>query len=410
MRKSALVGAGLIFSVGMMPADPVRANDLAAGIIGALIIGGAINAHQRERQRAAAAAAQRRPTQPRQDGAQVAAAKELQGALNHFGYDAGPVDGAPGRRTKAAVAVYQGSLGHPQTGEITAVEQQLLLDSMARERMNPAEAMQIAATNPYGRRGLPAAYRQMAMPAMAAAPMAPPAGQNPGVAAQQGAVPEVARAPGQAIMPTFGVPTEPVRSINAHCNRTTALTTTNGGFASVNAMPDPALALNEQFCLARTFAMAEGQKVAASVGATQEQITSQCGMLKAQLEPKLAGYGAKTPETVAQEVRAVFVAAGAPMEQMQVTGRVCLAEGYRTDDPAMAVISAATLAAADLRPYSELLGHHLREGFGTPANPSAAKVWVRDAMDRIQAGAAPVFLPGQAAERGAILSKALAAS
>lgn len=391
-------------AVGLTPAEPVHANDLAAGIIGALIIGGAINAHQRERQRNA-----QRAAAPRRDGAQVEAAKQLQGALNHFGYDAGPVDGAPGRRTKAAVAVYQGSLGHPQTGDITDVERQLLLDSMARERMNPAEAMQIAATNPYGRRGLPAAYRQMAMPAMAAAPLAPPA-QNPAVAPQQALVPEVARAPGQAIMPTFGVPTEPVRSINGHCNQVTVLTTTNGGFASVNAMPDPTLALNEQFCLARTFAIAEGQKVAASVGATQEQITSLCGILKQRFEPKLAGYGAKSPDALAQEVRADIVAAGAPMEQMQVTGRVCLAEGYRTDDPAMATISAATLAAADLRPYSELLGHHLREGFGTPANPSAAKVWVRDAMDRIKAGAAPVFLPGQAAERAAILSKALAAS
>lgn len=404
MRKSALVGAGLIFSVGMMPADPVRANDLAGALIGALIIGGAIDAHNRQRNAQRRAAA---PSQPRRDAAQVEAAKQLQGALNHFGYDAGPVDGAPGRRTKAAVAVYQGSLGHPQTGDITDVERQLLLDSMARERMNPAEAMQIAATNPYGRRGLPAAYRQMAMPA--AAPFAPPV-QNPNVAAQQAPVPEVARAPGQAIMPTFGVPTEPVRSINGHCNQVTVLTTTNGGYASVNAMPDPTLALNEQFCLARTFAIAEGQKVAASVGATQEQITSLCGILKQRFEPKLAGYGAKAPDTVAQEVRADIVAAGAPMEQMQVTGRVCLAEGYRTDDPTMATIAAATLAAADLRPYSELLGHHLREGFGTPANPSAAKVWVRDAMDRIKAGAAPVFLPGQAAERGAILSKALAAS
>lgn len=394
----------MAFAVGLTPAEPVHANDLAAGIIGALIIGGAINAHQRERQRNA-----QRAAAPRRDGAQVEAAKQLQGALNHFGYDAGPVDGAPGRRTKAAVAVYQGSLGHPQTGDITDVERQLLLDSMARERMNPAEAMQIAATNPYGRRGLPAAYRQMAMPAMAAAPLAPPA-QNPAVAPQQALVPEVARAPGQAIMPTFGVPTEPVRSINGHCNQVTVLTTTNGGFASVNAMPDPTLALNEQFCLARTFAIAEGQKVAASVGATQEQITSLCGILKQRFEPKLAGYGAKSPDALAQEVRADIVAAGAPMEQMQVTGRVCLAEGYRTDDPAMATISAATLAAADLRPYSELLGHHLREGFGTPANPSAAKVWVRDAMDRIKAGAAPVFLPGQAAERAAILSKALAAS
>ena len=404
MRKSALVGAGLILSVGLWPAEPVDAQDLG-GVIGGIIIGGIIaNEANKNRNRRAAP---RQPTAPRRDAAQVEEAKALQGALNHFGFDAGPVDGAPGRKTQAAVAVYQGSLGHPQTGVITDVERQLLLDSMARERMNPGEAMQIAATNPYGRRGLPSAYRQMAMPA------AMPFGQNPGNAPQQGtpapAVVAPPIAPAQVAMPAFGLPTEPVRSVNGHCNQVQVLTTTNGGYASADVMPDPAHALNEQFCLARTFAMAEGQKVATSVGATQEQITSLCGILKQRFEPKLAGLGASTPDALAQTVRVEIAAAGTPVDQMQVTGKVCLAEGYRTDDPVMAAVASATLVGSDMPPYGELLGHHLREGFGIAANPAAGKVWVLDAVNRIKAGATPVFLPGQAAERGAILSRALAA-
>ena len=395
MLKQIGLTISLIGALSLAPARPAQADDLgkalAIGLIGGIIASAAnnqANASQPNSQRQAA---------PRRSAAEVQAAKELQAALNHFGFDAGPVDGQPGRKTKAAVASYQGTLGHPQTGEITDVERQLLFDSMARERLSPAEAMQLAASNPFGRSGLPAEYRrQAAMPAVAPAPAVTQAPAAP--------------AADQAAMPSFGVPTEPTRSVSGHCNQINMLTTTNGGFSTAEAMPDPTLAMNEQFCLARTFAIAEGQKAAEQVGATQEQIASLCGQLKAKLEPKLAGLATEPPETIIASARAEIDASGKSVQEMTVTGRICLSEAYRTDDPVAANAALVTLAASDQKPYAELVGHHLREGFAAAANKEAGKVWVKYALDEIGGGAAPVFLPGQAAERTAILNKALVAN
>ena len=224
--------------------------------------------------------------------------------------------------------------------------------------------------------------------------------------------PAVATAPAvvdQGAMPSFGVPTEPTRSVNGHCNQINVLTTTNGGFSTVESMPDPTLAMNEQFCLARTFVIAEGQKMAERVGATQEQISSLCGQLKAKLEPKLSGLATETPDAMISTVRADIDESGKSLQEMAVTGRICLSEAYRTDDPVAANAAVVTLAAADQKPYVELVGHHLREGFAGAANKDAGKVWITYALDAMGAGAAPTFLPGQAAERSAILNKALAA-
>ncbi len=50
------------------------------------------------------------------------AAMELQRSLNTLGFDAGPVDGLPGRRTAAAVRAFQASRGFPVTGELTSLQ------------------------------------------------------------------------------------------------------------------------------------------------------------------------------------------------------------------------------------------------------------------------------------------------
>lgn len=402
MLKKIGLTASIIGALSLAPARPALADDLgkalAIGVIGA-IIAGAANDQAKAKQKSAP-----RQSAPQRSPAEVQAAKDLQAALNHFGFDAGAVDGQPGRKTKSAVASYQGTLGHPQTGDITDVERQLLLDSMARERLNPAEAMQLAAANPFGRSGLPAEYRrQAAMPLVAPVPIVAPAAPAPMVAPAAPAV-------DQAAMPSFGLPTEPTRSVNGHCNQINVLTTTNGGFSTAEAMPDPTLAMNEQFCLARTFAIAEGQKTAAQVGATQEQIATLCGQLKAKLEPKLAGLATEPPEAMIRSVRAEIDASGKSVQEMTVTGRICLSEAYRTDDPVAANAALVTLAAADQKPYAELVGHHLREGFAGAANTAAGKVWVKYALDAVAGGVAPAFLPGQAAERAAILNKALMAN
>lgn len=401
-------------AIGTIPAPSARANDDLVKGLAILGVGGIIlnemnknNRNNNARNAPAAPAAQRAPAQP---SAARQAAMDLQSALNNFGFDAGPVDGRPGNKTRAAVASYQGTLGHPQTGEITAVERQLLLDSVVQERLNPAEAAQLAAANPFGRSGLPAAYRQKAQAAYGVPASPVPAAQPAAIPPIAAAAAPAPTAPDQLVIPgDFAIPTQPVRSVNGHCNNVSVLTTTNGGFATAAAMPDPALAMNEQFCLARTFAISEGQKVASSAGATQEQISTLCGQQKAWLLPQLSGLETSAPDTVVAAVRKAYSDAGKTADQMGVAGRICLSEAYRTDDASAANVSAVVLAASGQTPYAELIGHHLREGFGATATGAAGKAWMQYALASLAAGAAPVFLPGQSAERVAILDQALAA-
>ncbi|GAB4522247.1 MAG: L,D-transpeptidase family protein [Roseibium sp.] len=56
--------------------------------------------------------------------------KVLQQLLNEMGFDAGPVDGVPGRKTRAAVSLYQEGAELPVTGEITdALEARIHADA-----------------------------------------------------------------------------------------------------------------------------------------------------------------------------------------------------------------------------------------------------------------------------------------
>ncbi|WP_281968347.1 peptidoglycan-binding protein [Roseovarius nanhaiticus] len=54
------------------------------------------------------------------------AARGIQSALNARGFDAGPVDGQPGQRTRSAIAAFQNSIGTAPTGTLTRSELVLL--------------------------------------------------------------------------------------------------------------------------------------------------------------------------------------------------------------------------------------------------------------------------------------------
>jgi hypothetical protein len=45
--------------------------------------------------------------------------------------------------------------------------------------------------------------------------------------------------------------------------------------------------------------------------------------------------------------------------------------------------------------YGELLGHHLREGFGTTTRPDLGMQWYNAALTALETGAPPAFMPGQ---------------
>lgn len=52
----------------------------------------------------------------------------IQDALNQIGYNAGPVDGAPGRRTRQAIREFQMSIPDVPNGKLTPEQTQLLFD------------------------------------------------------------------------------------------------------------------------------------------------------------------------------------------------------------------------------------------------------------------------------------------
>ena len=73
----------------------------------------------------------------------------------------------------------------------------------------------------------------------------------------------------------------------------------------------------------------------------------------------------------------------------------------------MALGGATVLLSTGQMPYAEVMGHHLRWGFGTTRTPGAANGWYQTALDAMQQGAAPVFVPSKSAERNAIIQASL---
>jgi hypothetical protein len=84
------------------------------------------------------------------------------------------------------------------------------------------------------------------------------------------------------------------------------------------------------------------------------------------------------------------------------TARICLSVGYRIDNMNVALGSGLLRAALGEDAYSELMGHHLKEGFGTARRPELARQW----FAAVENGAEPVFAPGDSG-RNALLRKAV---
>ena len=148
--------------------------------------------------------------------------------------------------------------------------------------------MQQAAANPMGMRGLLVTWRDEMVGIAPQVPYAQPQGQlalAPAapvlpVAPVETAAPATvvvpapveAAAPAAAAarlgrLPTFlGTPGAQV-SLASQCNKIGLMTTTNGGYTTVATMTNPAeFALGEQFCLARSYAIARGEELAAAGG------------------------------------------------------------------------------------------------------------------------------------------------
>ncbi|MBZ0128011.1 MAG: peptidoglycan-binding protein [Rhodobacteraceae bacterium] len=200
---------------------------------------------------------------------------------------------------------------------------------------------------------------------------------------------------GAASLPMFN--TAAVQpSLSSHCSKVSLLTNSNGGFTSASNVDNPEFALNEQFCLARTFAIAEGETlIGNSRGVSQADIEAQCPAFGEALAGHVADLGVKPVQSVVAAVSGFVRDNGISADQMAASVKICLAVGYRTDDMKTALGTGLLLIAFGETPYAELIGHHLLQGFGTAKRGNLAAGWYDLALSSLDNGSIPVFAPSQ---------------
>jgi len=499
-------------------AEPAQADPFFGALVGGFI-GSAIGSqtNQRQRQRTVV-----RRTQP--SGAATAqrqANRELQTALNFFGFNVGTADGAIGPRSRAGISQYQAYLGFPSTGQATDFERMVLMTAWQRAQLGGPQVTQVTARHRDGMRGLLEAVRdemsggpvrrtagayglppevadsvdeiaassdpsaeqliqrsgfiQLAdlngdgrtdyildtsvtgsafwcnaqactvrvyvstpegysrndfqafgvTPAMfdclrgtcnlrpdggttlvAAAPTQAGAVASP-VASAQPMVPNPA-ASAPAVPNFFAGQGAQTVSLASHCNRVALVTSANGGFTDLSRLDDPVFALNEQFCLARSYAIAEGEALAAQVpGATPQAIAEQCAGFAPVLQPHVAALSLQPQAEVSRGLAQFVLASGMAPADLVATARICLASGYMTENMTVAIGSGMLLHALGETGYGELPAHHLLQGIGASQRRELAQAWFAASIPQAPSAQAVGFAPGPQG-RNALINAALA--
>lgn len=386
--------ASVAAAIALMPAEPAEAD--AAEFLGGALIGGVIgHALTQQGQRTTRTTRVVRPGIPAtQQG------RETQAALNYFGFNAGAVDGQVGPGTRAAIERYQRAMGYPVDGrEFSEYQFDYLMDAYfwaqnggAAQSGMSGQPLLFAYRDSREGRNLPTAASEE--------PPATTVIVNP-----------QAEEPSAPVLAGTGVPnlfanSTPTASLGNTCNAVMLQTSSNGGATTLASMSDPGFTLSEQFCIARSYAMAQGEEMMQNiVGLTQAQISEQCGQFASMFSAQIDRASLAGQADVVPQVADVALGAGVPPADLAATARVCLSVGYAQDDMRMAVGATLVLAAVGEPAYGELMGHHLREGFGTTRRPDLAMGWYDSALAALEQGAQPAFMPGQP-ERAQLLRQA----
>ncbi len=198
-------------------------------------------------------------------------------------------------------------------------------------------------------------------------------------------------------IPMFTAPAPTVApSLASYCDKVGVLTNSNGGYVTAVSMTDSQLALSEQMCLTRTYAIARGESMITQVaGLSAEQVDAQCDAFGPALAPYVAALEGGSAQDVMGQVRSFALGANMSIEQLQSTGAICLYSGYRRDKQDVALGAALLLVGAGQVPYAETVGHHLSQGFGVTQNGETAKEWYDLAITALDGGAEPVYAPSQ---------------
>ena len=242
--------------------------------------------------------------------------------------------------------------------------------------------------------------------AVMAAAAAPP------VAAPAPAAPQMAAAPATGLggiqpLPMLRAQTPDAPSLASHCSKVSLLTNSNGGFVTLANLSDPDLALSEQFCLTRTYAIGKGEDMVSKVqGLTQAQVDQQCDAFGPALAPFTAMLDSSDSATVRGEVQKFVLGSAMTADQLESTAEICLFTGYRRDRMEGALGSALLLVGIGKTPYAEMVGHHLAQGFGVTRSMARAQDWYGLAVTALEGGTDPVFAPGQPERMGLLRAAA----
>lgn len=377
-------------AIAFAPAEPVRADagDAIAGALIGGIIGHAIAKDQQKR-KAQAPAPRRAPKASAPKASGISAQqreenREVQTALNQFGFAVGTPDGALGPRSRSAISSYQALLGYPPTGQLTDYERTLLVTAYHRSVAGGPAVMQVVASHPMGMRGLLLVQRDemagvpSALPGLTAATSGQAAGAAagaglPALVAEPVPAPAPAPVPAAPALPSFG---GTLVSLSSHCNTVALKTNANGGYATLASMGDPAQALSEQFCLSRAAAIQQGEEMARAVqGVTPQQVAEQCRAFGPVLKDHVTAASLKTAPEVLVGVTQFIAGSGMSPAQLSGTSKICLGVGYASDDMEVALGSALVLTALGESRYAALPGHHLADGIGATRRPDLALGW-----------------------------------
>ena len=412
MTFKRIATACIAFSLVATPAQQAAAdNALVGGILGGIIGGVIVSEANKNRARKSSGKSTRKTySSSGISSAQREQNREVQTALNYFGFPVGTPDGSIGPKSRAAIAEYQVTMSFPGTGQLNDFERDVLVSSFYRAQSGGATTATLMATNPRGAKGVLIAWKDERLG------IGTPQGllvNGTGLGAATFAAPVVTGAVAPA-MPTFQaapvVPALPAAaatalpsfmaqgalsvSLASMCSQVSVVTNSNGGYMTQLNMSDPTLALSEQFCLARAYAIAQSDDMVSKVaGFTPQQIAEQCAGFAPVMKDHVAAISLKPRSEVIDGVLAFVTTSGMAPAQLAGTAKICLGIGYKVDNTELALGSALLLGVLGERAYGELVGHHLAQGIGATPRPDLSLAWFEAALGDPSEPIVQIFAP-----------------
>ncbi|MGL6211258.1 MAG: peptidoglycan-binding domain-containing protein, partial [Paracoccaceae bacterium] len=135
MKLKAIATACVVGALAVGHPEPVAADGdaLVGGIVGGIIGGVIVNEANKNRAKSSGtrssgsskSSRSSKSSKPSMSSEQRNSNREVQTALNYFGFPVGTPDGSIGPKSRAAISEYQAVMGYPATGQLSDFERDL---------------------------------------------------------------------------------------------------------------------------------------------------------------------------------------------------------------------------------------------------------------------------------------------